>query len=291
MKGKVVLVLAGLAIAMCVIGTIAQAQTQAAKSAVVEISAGKYGGSGVLVDVVDGRYEGKTAAHVVENHKLITVRVGKYRYPATVVHVRWNGRVDVATFFFRSLRRHHVVAITERTPEIGERVWSAGYPGFTGRLAVRQGAMVPAIAGKDLAVGYRVANGDSGSPLFSRDGVVGVIGGNQWYDGHYAGARAWVTRCRLFGRRQCGPEGCTPGSDQGTNDPGPMIETPVDVRIEKVESPVDVRLLPPVQPKPSRALFYAVLAFIAVLAVGGVVFVFLRSGREAIGEHLDEVGL
>jgi hypothetical protein len=205
--------------ALCVIAGAAKAQTPEAKRAVVEISAGQYGGSGVLVDVQGDRYEGRTAAHVIGQYKTIGVEVDGVDYTATITGRKYDSTADIAAFTFRSNRRHNVVRIAG-PPKMGERVWSAGYPGFSNGLVTRQGSRVATQHG-DLTVSYRVASGDSGSPLFTNHGVAAIIGGT-------VGGQSYATECKLFGRR--GGGGCFGGRcgpDEGTTDPGEIIDTPV----------------------------------------------------------------
>jgi hypothetical protein len=261
------------------------AQTSKAKSAVVEVTAGRFGGTGVLVDVKGDQYEGRTAAHVVGRNRSISVEVCGNRYPATVTDSKYQGTLDIARFTFRSKRKLPVVRIAPRQPAIGERVWSAGFPGFTNKMIVRQGKRVPTEAG-NFSVNYRVSSGDSGSPVFSKDGVVAIIGGTVGSNTSYA-TQCGIFRGGLFGRRGgCGPGGC--GPDEGTTDPGPIIDTPIteqgptvideiakDIESidENVEDIEEVLAAPDTEPKS----ILPVLLVIAVV-VGGVVLGHFRNG-------------
>ena len=257
--------------ALCVIVGDAKAQTPEAKRAVVEISAGQYGGSGVLVRREGNRYWGRTAAHVVGKHRSITVDVQGRRLPATVTDRVYSGTKDIARFVLTSPKKLVVVRIAPRQPAIGERVWSAGYPGFTDKIIVRQGKRVA-----PSRVGFQVVSGDSGSPVFSKHGVVGILSGymQAWKHGPPTGDSAY-TECRIFGRRRggedggrCGPLGCRP--DKGTTDPGEIIDTPVD-------EPADVpEPLPPIVPPKKRQPIVLVILLLAAV-VGGVVIRHFRN--------------
>ena len=282
----------GAMIAVALIATwVFGAELPPAAEAVVEVTAGNSGGTGVLVRQVGNRYWGRTVAHVVGNHKTISVRVQGQRFPAVVTFRRHVGMDDIAAFTFVCPRKLVVVGIAPKQPAIGERVWSAGYPAFTNRLVIRQGRRV---AGHFPTISYQVTSGDSGSPLFSAAGVVGVIPGylNAWRNGPPTG-ESYYTPCRLFGRRRgngngggCGPGGCPP--DQGTgivadidigtpiDEPTPALLPPVVDEIGRGVRSIDVNVgsiksvltEPPAEPE---AVNWGLLAGIlaAVIAVCG----------------------
>ena len=206
------------------------AQTPEAQAAVVTIRAdipGRFfnGGTGVLTKRTGNTYEGMTAAHVIENERHVTVGVFGRKYRATVIAKRYDGSgVDDAVFRFTSKQPLTVVPVASVATKVGDRVWSAGYPGFAnGRLVVRQGIISGRIVG-GLAVNYDTSDGDSGGPLMSKHGVVGIL-----HSG--ANGKSYATQHRIFGRKrgaddggQCGPFGCKP--DRGGTNPGPIIDTP-----------------------------------------------------------------
>ncbi len=216
MNFAMALVIAWMALALY---GICNAQTPGAQAAVVDVSAGRYGGSGVIADTdCFGTYWGLTAAHVVGKHKTIEVSVAGHEQPfeARVIHTTGSGRPghDEATFELYSEADLPFVPLAPTKPAVGDRVWSAGYPASgRGRLVTRQGTVRS--LGPPISVTHTVSSGDSGSPLFSVDGVVGIIG--------HAGRGSYATpvkECKLFGRRG---GGCDEGSTVPV--PGPDVKT------------------------------------------------------------------
>ena len=276
----------------------ANAQTPEAKRAVVKVQAVNQSyATGVLVSASRGRYVGLTAGHVIESRKTVPVVAGGQSYTATVIESIDDDRGDVAAFQFDSRRKLTVVPIADRDPADGERLWSAGYAQpADGRLVVRQGRKVPL----NPFVSFRIVPGDSGAPVFSSQGVVGVLVG--YVNGEQRGTvtgESYYTPCRIFGRRSVersvdvdrsceinGTCGLRRRGDQGTTDPGPIIDTPIGEPepvllppvvdriaddIESIDENVDgihsVLTEPPPEPK-------SILPVLLVLgAAGGVVLV------------------
>jgi len=198
-------------------------QTQEAAKAVVDVRAGCYGGSGLLVDSDGLNYWGLTAKHVVKGSQKICVQVAGIEKPfcAEVIEETagvHSAGIDLAVFRFQSTVPLTIVplATIAEHPEVGEPVWSAGFPGFArDKLVVRRGVITDGHAAPTLS--FPIARGESGSPVFSSAGCIGILGG------HYKGTEeSYFTNvgrlgaeeevdCGLLGRRR---DGCSNGQCQ-----------------------------------------------------------------------------
>jgi len=246
LSGPILLMAIGLGLYFA-IASQAKAQTPEAKRAAVLVDCGSCRGSGCLVDTDGcGNYLVWTAAHVVNGERSVCVEIDGKKYPASVLATTPKPTVgcDAALLEVAADVDVPIVPMANPPVKVGAAVWSAGYPGIlpNRKQMVRRGTLADA-TDRCLQIDYQVAKGESGAPLFTAEGVVGVIGhacsgvsyATEARERGWPSADPAAEEMRLLGRSGgggCAPDGsglCRPRKPDPQPTPAEEIPTPAIV--------------------------------------------------------------
>ncbi|MEL6494469.1 MAG: serine protease [Cyanobacteria bacterium J06623_7] len=172
-----------------------------AQSSTVRIIQANAAGTGVIIYQEDGIYTVLTNWHVVSNDETLAVMTADGRTYQLLQPPQQLGDFDLALVQFRSLEAHEVAIAASSYPEVGEKVYAAGFPLYEQddssintislgveafRLTQGEVSLIPP---KSLPQGYHLgytndtAIGMSGGPIFNDKGfLVGVHGRGKYRD-------------------------------------------------------------------------------------------------------------
>ncbi len=176
---------------------------QLAQSTTVRIMRENTSGTGVIIDRQEQTYTVLTSWHVVGDTKnsrplgVMTVDGQTYQLSQPPQRV---GNLDLAVIQFQSQQNYSLATLATNTPEIGEKIYAAGFPLYeqdssadtialgTEAFRLTQGE-ISLILPKKLPEGYNLGYtndteiGMSGGPIFNTKGfLVGVHGRGKYRD-------------------------------------------------------------------------------------------------------------
>lgn len=144
--------------------------------AVVKISVGNAGGSGVCVATNStDTLVALTNWHVVEPHRQATIIAGNAKVNANVIWA--NEQMDVAILLVKGYQASKSVPLAPANPSQGESIEVVGFGGGVFRHFLGKVLSVT----DQIKLDTHLISGDSGSPMFLGDALVGVARGGSFY--------------------------------------------------------------------------------------------------------------
>ncbi len=172
-----------------------------AQSSTVRIIQNNAAGTGVIIYQEGQIYTVLTNWHVVKTDSVLSVLTADGKTYQLLQPPQQLGNFDLAIFQFESPDSHQVATVGTTDPEVGEKVYAAGYPLYeqdnSSTNTISQGTQafrltqgeVSLIPPKSLPDGYHLgytndtAIGMSGGPIFNTKGfLVGVHGRGKYRD-------------------------------------------------------------------------------------------------------------
>ena len=172
-----------------------------AQSSTVRIIHGNTAGTGVIIYHQDGTYTVLTNRHVIGNDSVFQIMTADGTTHQLLQPPQQLGNFDLALVQFQSPENYQVATIATNEPEVGEKVYAAGFPlyeqndssvntislGISAfRLTQGEISLIPP---KSLPEGYLLGYtndtviGMSGGPIFNTKGfLIGVHGRGKYRD-------------------------------------------------------------------------------------------------------------
>ncbi|MDJ0648930.1 MAG: serine protease [Xenococcaceae cyanobacterium MO_188.B19] len=171
---------------------------QLAQSTTVRIFHDKSSGSGIIINRRGNVYTVLTNWHVVSTDKSYRVLTQDGQTYALQKSPKRLGKFDLALIEFNSFNDYQIATIGYKSPQVGEKVYSAGFPLYNHNRSTNTISLgieifhfsegeVSLIPAKSMLQGYQLGYtndievGMSGGPIFNAEGLLIGINGRQKY--------------------------------------------------------------------------------------------------------------
>lgn len=170
-----------------------------------------------------------------KTHARAAVEFNGSRIYADVIYA--NPAFDIAILHSDKIKCDIGLPIASANARIGERIEVAGYGGPTNEIRHFLATVIQ--TREAVSVDASVVSGDSGSPMLTSNGIVGVVYGAPNAAGNRGRLEGWAmthpasskinatTLCQIF-RQVCPPQGCRPICQ-----PAPIQQPPTNIQPEK----------------------------------------------------------
>lgn len=169
---------------------------QLAQSTTVRIFYDKSSGSGIIINRQGNIYTVLTNWHVVSNDNSYRVLTADGQTHFLQKQPKRLGKFDLALIQFQSVNDYQIATIGYKSPQVGEKVYSAGFPLYKHNRSTNTIALgieifhfsqgeVSLIPPKSMLQGYQLGYtndievGMSGGPIFNAEGLLIGVNGRQ----------------------------------------------------------------------------------------------------------------